>query len=829
MCQKVNPASCRRIEARVAVTAGVLLGTALLGGSSPSWAGPSPGARLPVVFEKNIGASEKNVRFLARGNGYALFVSPTESTLILRSSNAPRSAARAKERKRANAGSLLRMHLAGADPDAVVVGTGETPGLFSYFKGSDPRKWRTGVSGYQAAECRNIYPGIDCVYYGSGGRLEYDFRLQPGARPGRIALRFPGAKDLSVDCRGSLHIQTAEGATIAWGIPTAYQVGTNGERQLVPCRYRVQKGRVQFHLGRYDRTRALVIDPILEYATYLGGSSGDELGLGVVVDAAGYAYVVGGTSSSDFPVPAGTAQAARNGDMDAFVAKIKPDGSGLVYATYLGGGGRDAGIGIAVDSSGSAYLAGQTHSADFPTTPGAYQRTAGGNWDVFVARLNATGKALIYSTFVGGINDEFGESINLDAAGNACVVGGVYVYSGVTPSFPTTPGSVQPRYGGGLSDAFAFKLNAAGSGLLYSTYLGGSGDEYAYGADMDTAGSLYVTGRTQGGAFPTTPGAFQTANHGGADAYIVKINPTGSSLVYASMLGGSADDEGRDVAVDTSGNAWVTGVTASSSFPTTPGAFQTTNHGGQDAFVVEINPTGSSTLYATYLGGSQFDQGEAIRLGPDGAPYILGMTQSPDFPTTPNAPQTTVRGAKDLFITRLPLGGGAPSFSTLLGGSGDENVYARGLAVGSQGSVYISGWTSAANFPVTPGAFQTSLHGASDPLIAKINTAASDVTAQVTVSRGPVVTEPRTRDLLQTITITNVGNQSLAGPVQAVCSGLPASVTLAGAAGTLYGSPYVVLSPGGLAPGASVTARLRFRTDSRQRFSFGIAVYAGSL
>ncbi|PYN67321.1 MAG: hypothetical protein DMD93_14815 [Candidatus Rokuibacteriota bacterium] len=414
--------------------------------------------------------------------------------------------------------------------------------------------------------------------------------------------------------------------------------------------------RVGFRVAAYDARRPLVIDPALFYSTYLGGSDFDE-GLGITVDAAGNAYVVGVTGSIDFPTTQGAFQttlASSNGD--AFVTKLNSTGSGLVYSTYL------------------------TFSNNFPITPGAFQTSPGplGNGgSVFVTKLNPMGSALIYSTYLGGFGFQEGLGIAVDAAGNAYVAGRTN-----SLNFPTTPGAFQPNFGGCpeltcFENAFVTKLNPTGSALVYSTYLGGTKNDEATGIALDAAGNAYVTGRTDSSDFPTSPGAYQTTFSGVlsvyGDAFVVKLDPTGSALIYSTYLGGSGEDGGAGIALDSSGNAYVVGATSSTDFPTTPGAFQTTFGGGEaDVFVTKVNPLGSALVYSTYLGGSDHDEGFGIAV--DGLPspnaYLTGAARSTDFPVIPGAIQPAFAGGTgfDVFVTKLDPTGSALIYSTYLGG-----------------------------------------------------------------------------------------------------------------------------------------------------------------
>jgi hypothetical protein len=609
-------------------------------------------------------------------------------------------------------GAVLRMKLRNANPAAKVTGTDELAGANNYFIGNDPAKWRTSVPTYAKVKYEEIYSGIDLVYYGNQRQLEYDFIVAPGADPRRIAFDVSGAKGIRRDARGDLVLKTGEGE-IRWHKPVVYQE-KDGARQLVAANYAItDKNRVGFEVAKYDASRPLYIDPLI-YSTYLGGSQFDE-GVGIAVDSAGSAYVTGQTASTDFPTM-NPLQPASGGSYDAIVAKINPAGSALVYSTYLGGSDGDYGYSIAVDSAGNAYITGQTQSRNFPTanalqpdyggngdafvakinpsgsalvystylggssydlgaaiatdaagnayvtgtakstnfpTMNALQPVRGGGTDAFVAKLSPTGSTLIYSTYLGGSNDELGGGIAVDSAGNAYVTG--YTYS---TNFPTM-NPLQPANVGG-ENAFVSKISPSGSALVYSTYLGGSGYDHGGGIAVDSAGSVYVAGFTSSTDFPTTPGAFQTVCNGGSgcasngDAFVSKLNPAGSALVYSTYLGGSATDGGSSIAVDSAGNAYVSGGTASRNFPLASPVRKHYGGGNFDAFVSKLNPTGSALFFSTYLGGGGYDAGFRIAVDSVRNAYVTGVTSSTNFPTK-NPLQAANAGFYDAFVSKIDV------------------------------------------------------------------------------------------------------------------------------------------------------------------------------
>ena len=473
------------------------------------------------------------------------------------------------------------------------------------------------------------------------------------------------------------------------------------------------KRHVGFRVATYDPSRPLIIDPVLAYSTYLGGSDTDR-GNSIAVDSAGSAYVTGDTASIDFPTTAGAAQTTSAG-FDAFISKLNATGTALVYSTYLGGSDSDHSFSIAVDGTGSAYVTGETRSPDFPTTAGAVQTTLVAGVDAFVTRLNATGSVLDYSTYL--LSGGSGLGIAVDGAGAAYVTGATEARY-----FPTTPGALQPTHAGGFHDAFVTKLNATGTVRLYSTYLGGGSGAQDIGGDIavDSAGSAYVTGRTDSTDFPITPGAAQTTLSDRDDAFVSKLNATGTALVYSTYLGGSDYEDGVGIAVDAAGSAYVTAATQSTDFPTTSGVVQASHAGGRrDAVVTKLNATGTALVYSTYLGGSGDDLVVGLAVDGAGAAFVSGTTESTDFPTTSAAPQTTYAGGiSDTFVTKLNATGSSLVYSTYLGGSSLD--FSGGLAVDGAGTAYVTGQTFSTDFPTTAGAAQATHAGGLDAFVTKI-------------------------------------------------------------------------------------------------------------
>jgi len=456
------------------------------------------------------------------------------------------------------------MQLAGASPASRVEGDSQLPGVANYFLGNDPAKWRTNVPTYAKVRYRHVYDGVDLVYYGNQSQLEYDFIVAPGADPRPIRLQFEGARTLALNATGDLEVIGQKGQ-IAFHKPVVYQE-MHGLRQPVAGRFTLLgDNTVSFRVGRYDHAQPLVIDPVLSYSTYLGGTNGGDFGdygSAVAVDSIGSAYITGHASSTNFPVTKGAFQLVNNEGQygaNAFVTKLNSSGTALVYSTYLGGSSDDDnayGLGIAVDSAGNACVAGYTNQNDFPVTKGAFQTVSGGGPNAFITKLNSTGTGLIYSTYLGGdaaeTSGDYANAIALDSSGNAYLTG-----SAGSSNFPVTKGAFQTvNKNPGLGNAFVAKLNAAGSALVYATYLGGSrvgntGD-YGGGIAVDKSGDAYVAGGTYATNFPTTFGSYQTVNLGQSNAFVSKLNAAGSALVYSTYLGGNFADSAAAIAVDSS-------------------------------------------------------------------------------------------------------------------------------------------------------------------------------------------------------------------------------------------------------------------------------------
>jgi hypothetical protein len=667
--------------------------------------------RLPLAFEANQGQTDPQVKFVSRGTGYNLFLTATEAVLTLRKgSRQEHTSPGTKSSPLPENSAVLHMRLVGANAKADVFGQDELPGKSNYFIGNDPKKWHASVPQYARVRYADVYPGVDLVYYGNQREMEYDFVLQPGADPGVIRLGIEGASRLRV-IEGDL-VLSSPGGEVLLRRPNIYQE-LHGRIETIRGRYVLNsRNEVGFRVDSYDRAKALVIDPVLAYSSYLGGS-GDDGSEGIAVDAAGNAYVTGGTASIDFPTANSVQSTNHGGVLDAFVTKFNADGTALVYSTYLGGNGNDLGTAITVDTSGNAYVTGRTMSTDFPMANAIQPTNHGGNFDTFVTKIDAEGAALVYSTYLGGSGGEESTAIAVDGAGKVYVTG-----ESTSLDFPVA-NAFQPTNRGGM-EAFVAKLDATGTAFVYSTYLGGTGDDGGLGVAADSAGNAYVSGFTLSSDFPTA-NALQSTNRGGQDAFVAKINAGGSALVYSTYLGGEGGEVASGIAVDEAGNAWVTGRTGSTNFPTA-NPIQPTNHGGNDAFVTKLNADDSAIVYSTYLGGTSYDEAFRIAVDTSGSAYITGDTYSVDFPIA-NAIQSTKGGFQAAFVTKLKADGSGLVYSTYLGGK----VFNRkvvtggyGIAADSAGSAYVTGVTSSKSFPTTLLAFQHSLNGYTDTFVTKI-------------------------------------------------------------------------------------------------------------
>ncbi len=740
---------------------------------------------IPLHFEPNVGQADARVKFIARGSGYSLFLTSDGAVLALQ---------KAKPGMQNSKTDVLRMEIAGANPDVKTTGENLLDGKTNYIVGSDPGKWQTDIANFERVRYSKIYDGVDVVYYGDGQQLEYDFVVNPNADPRKIALEFKGAKKIKINTLGELILRTSSGE-IHQHKPNVYQE-VAGKRRSIDGRYVITgKNRIGFAIADYDHTLPLVIDPVLSYSTYLGGND-DTVGTSIAVDSSGAAYITGHTSALDFP-KATPFQSSNNGGQEGFVTKLNPAGTAFVYSTYLGGSGNDLPTSIKVDSSGNAFVAGFTLSSDFPTTPGAYQRR-GGARSGFITKLSPNGSSLVYSTYLdspvtfAGIDELSGLAI--DSSGNAYVTGGT-----TEPTFPTTPGAFKTTLASfGSENAFVTKLNPAGSALVYSTFVGfdtpvngAAPTDYATAIAVDSSGNAYITGQTRSANFPITGGAFQSLPGSSRDAFVTKLNANGTALVYSTYLGGISDESGTGIVVDSAGNAYVTGDyrgTSDSDFPFTPNSFLPSGNAsfGTHAFLTKLNPSGTALIYSTTLALKQ-TFGSGVALDSTGSAYVIGSEQiGAAFPV--NAVQPVSRNI-DAFIVKMNPAGTALTYSTSFGG-GNASTTGSAIALDANGNAYITGYTNSSDFPVTPGAPQSTKPGGQlgTAFVAKIGVRVNECPA-ITIEPQPVPTAIFNRSYTQRLTASGgIAPYTFSLAPSSGGDNLPTGLTLA-ADGTISGTP----------------------------------------
>ncbi|MCS7028362.1 MAG: SBBP repeat-containing protein [Bacteroidia bacterium] len=617
-------------------------------------------------------------------------------------------------------GHRVLFELQNHNPNPTREGKKQQEGYYNYFIGNDPTKHATYVGLYKEAIIKNVYEGIDIRYYFDKNRLRYDFIVHPYADVSQIKFQLRGQDKAYAKDEHQLCFTTRFGE-VAFADLRTYQ-----DSRTISSKF-VKNGQFwQIELGEYDKSKVVVIDPLI-YSTYLGGNNVDR-GYDIAVDANGNAYIAGHTNSTSYDTTPGAFQTTNGGSYDAFVTKLNPTGTGLVYSTYIGGSEVEDAFSIAVDGSGSVYITGYTESPNYDVTTGIFQAIYEGKGDAFVTKFNSAG-SVIYSTFLGGSEQDEGLGIAVDGNGNAYI-------TGITAStnYDVTSGAFQTTHGGGSSiaffDAFVTKLNASGSSLVYSTYIGGSNSDQGYGIAVDANGFAYVTGYTQSTNYDVTSGVFQSTNGGGIDVFVTKFNTAGTGLVYSTYIGGSGADWGTSIAVDASGNAYITGHTNSNNYDVTSGAFQTTFGGGaRDVFVTKLNNLGTVLIYSTYIGGSDHDEGSDIVVDNGGNAHITGFTFSANYDVSTGSFQTTKEGNKDAFVTKLNASGSGLVYSTYIGGSNDEE--GNGIALDGSGNVYVTGWTLSENYDITMTAFQKTKEGLYNAFVTKLDLASTSVEDEI--------------------------------------------------------------------------------------------------
>jgi uncharacterized protein (TIGR03437 family) len=704
-------------------------------------------ATQPLLFEKNVGQVSSRAKFIARNTRSLLEIQGEENQFAWSESTSNRT-------------STLRARLVGSNPKAQLIGLERLSAQTNYFLGSSPAEWHLATPTFGRVRATGVYAGVDLAFYGASQQIEYDFIIKPGANPHAIQIELDGVSKVSIAENGDLVLDSGS-IERRWRAPLIYQP-EGKERKIISGGFKlVGKRRIALRVGKYDHARELIIDPVMNYASYYGGA-GNEVGRAIGTDASGNVYIAGETTTMALATTRGVVQPTYGGETidnysgDVFISKFTSSGA-LLYVTYLGGSADDVATSLAVDSTGNVYVTGMTNSLNFPTTAGAFQpsfRGMGGNTcnpmgDAFVAKLNSSGTQLIYSTYLGGSADDAATAIAIDAAGNAYVVGMT-----LSNNFPVTPGVIQPTFGGSggepptpacndtpsteAGDAFVSKLNSSGTQLLFSTYLGGRSDDAALAIALDSAGGIYVAGATLSQDFPVTSKAFQMVYHGYdsqneffnyGDAFITKLNNTGTAMLYSTYLGGSGDDVINSMAVDGQGNAYVTGSTSSPDFPVTAKAVQPAYAGYfnlpfaieqlfGDGFVAELSPDGTKLSYSTYLGGVNNEIAYAVAVDPAGLIYVAGATDSYNFPVTSGAFQTTLRGdggqdpyspLGDGFFAIINPNSSSLLYSTFFGGAMDDQF--MGMTFDPSGNLWILGNTMSANLPVTMNAAQSTYGG----------------------------------------------------------------------------------------------------------------------
>ena len=674
--------------------------------------------RIPLYFEVNKGQADPKVRYLSRGNGYILFLTENEAVISINDVDS----------ELVNSGSALRMNWIGGSQNVFVSGIEELEGKINYLKGNNSRNWQTNIPTYQKVRYQNIYPGIDLIYYGNQRKLEYDFVVAPNASPGAIQISFSGSEEIRLDKDGNLEIGIG-GKKLIQHAPLIYQNTAEGKK-IISGKYIIKSTEpkkasglvyVGFDVGRYDTTRPLIIDPIFSFSTYLGGN-GLEQGQAIALDDSGNIYVVGKTASTNFP----TSNSLRNkltdkpfgkhwrrlrgredgtNTYDAFITKLNPSGTAIIYSTYLGGNDIDNGQSIAIDSSGNPCIVGSTKSADFPTTDSIQKKLSPCESMFYRVFGGLIGNGIsCFDVFVTKLNASGSDIIystylggrNMDRGHDIALDDSDNIYITGSTSSSDFP-TVRPinEKYGGRNDAFVMKLDASGKSIVFSTYLGGSATDYGNGISVDRVGNIFVVGDTESSDFPTMRPILGTYR-GGKDAFVAKITSDGMVLDYSTYLGGSGDEYGYDIAVDHMGNAHVVGHTNSNDFPTS-NPIQGALRGDYDVFVSKIDASGSDFIYSTYFGGKGFDYSYDIVLDGLANACITGDTSSFDLPMV-NAVTPTAASDNMAYVAKFNPSGSAIIFSTYIGGSAIDEAF--GIAADDLGNLYVSGWTESTDFPV---------------------------------------------------------------------------------------------------------------------------------
>ncbi len=650
--------------------------------------------KLPLRFEKNTGQLNETVDFISHNNNYTLFLSPTKATFSFEKekniNNFVNKTKVNRETTNVTAIDVLTMELIGANVNAKAIEIDKLVTTSNYFLNNNEKQWQTNVENFAKVQYQNIYPGIDIAYYGNQRQLEYDLIVSPYTNPDIINLQFSEAQNLTINNEGDLVITVNE-QEFYKKKPYAYQE-INGVKQLVTTNYIVKENnKISFELGSYDVSQQLIIDPVIGYSTYLGGT-GSDFSNAIAIDTTGNAYIVGYTESLNFPTN-NPQQRSISGKNDLFISKLNATGSSLAFSTYIGGSDEDFGNAIAIDSKGNVYITGYTFSNNFPVANPFQSKNgntiANTGGDAFVVKLNSQGNTLVYATYLGGIADDMATSIAVDSQDSVYITGFTN-----SANFPVV-NSVQAKSNGGF-DAFITKLNATGNSMAYSSYFGGSDNDFGNAITIDKSNNAYIVGLTDSRNLPIV-NPQQSILGGDSDGFIAKFVSTGNSLSFATYFGGSNFDTITSVAVDSTNNIYVTGVTGSKDF-SIMNPIQQTKADSLDSFISKLNAAGNSLIFSTYLGGSGDEQANSIALDDKNNVYIMGVTSSTNFPLA-DATQKTNGGQQDVFMTKINATGNSLVFSTYLGGAGND--VGASLAVDNKGNVFMTGITNSMNFPMS--------------------------------------------------------------------------------------------------------------------------------
>jgi hypothetical protein len=690
----------------------------------------------PLYFTANLGQTNETVLFMGKGNNCNMFFNEKGTTFSLINPNI--------KQNDAFDAFALSLVFVNSNSSPTIFGEEIQTGASNYFIGNDPNKWRKNVPNYSRIRLNDLYNGIDLIYYGNQNQLEYDFIVKPGMDPKQIRMAYnlgsEGEKALSIDINGNLVISTPMGKLIEHK-PSCYQI-IGGKKIQVEGNFRIID-RIQniftISIGKYDNKSTLIIDPVIEYSSYFGGSDRDWC-FGAAKDKEGNIYLSGNTNSTDYPVKTGSYSITSRGNIDCFITKLDPTCSKVIYSTYIGGYYSDYGRGVCVDSNGNAYITANTNSYDFPTTSNAMFRSIIGPYnvqhpDIAIVKLSAEGNSLIYSTFFGGAGVDAGGTIYADSLGNA------YISLFTESSDLAVTANVFGNKYIGKKDGFILKLDPLGN-KIYSTYIGGSDDDFISSIVADKSGNLVILGNTKSADFPTTASAFNTKQKGDMDLFITKINNDGSKVLFSAIMGGKANENPSSLKLDNVGNIYIAGFTESLDFPVTKNAFQVSLKGNRDGFVSKISPDGGKLLYSTLIGGSEYDKVNSLEISSKGIIYMAGATSSKDFPVTKNALDQTYNGGfidngngGDIFLCLLDINSAKLKYATYFGGT--DNEESPNLIVNNENEIILIGQTESYDLPVTKNAINKSNKGKTEVFITKLN-----LNSKLSKNNKPQLTNP---------------------------------------------------------------------------------------